>query len=1083
MHQGITVAGGYSVTQMRVYSAIISREDMFHGFFIVLSMKRFCTFICLLILGLSGAKAQITTSAISGRVTDSEGEALPGATVTALHIPSGSRYGVSADAGGRFTIQGMRTGGPYTVEISFIGYGTAIVENLMLELGTTFELYPVLEQDNTLEAVTVTTSTAKAFDAAKTGAAYNFTARQIASIPTVSRNIDDIVRLSPFAYPAKTGGISFGGENNRYNSFNIDGLAGNDMYGLTSTGTNAGLTSANPVPLDALEQIEIVVAPFDVRQGGFTGGSIDAVTKSGTNEFKGSAYAYYNDRNFYGTTPGRDIAVREKLAAQSTQIYGATLGGAIVRDKLFFFINGEFSLERYPSSYHPGEGGAISAAEAQRIAARYNELTGYDGGGYAARSIDRTAGALIARMDWNINSSNNLSVRYNFIDGRKDEYSNSPTAFMFCGTGYTSVSRAHTAGIELNSRIGNALHNELRAGYTCVTDGRDTERLLPYVEIGGLGMTGGAKAYIGTDRFAGANSLDQHTLTLTDNLTWYKGRHTLTIGTHNEYYRSHVVYVANSLGYYTYNSLEDFENDMASQYAYNYTDVAVTGTTKWGPTFNSLQLGFYIQDKWAPVENFSLTYGLRADIPLIFDSPTLNEEFNSGAIALKHGAKTGSVPHAQVLWSPRVGFRWYVGAQRRTLLRGGAGLFTGRVPVVWIVNNFSNTGVEQKGVVRQGGTDSNGNRITAQPFTPKPAPTDESTTNPSVQVIDGSFRWPQVLRADLAIEHDFRSGWHLSLEALFGKTINNVLFRNLALEESGKRICAVDADSPSSARYAITDSRYSSVYYTTNTSCGYSYSLTASVEKSFRFGLDIGAYYTFGHALSLCDATSSAQATNWSRTYAVDTEMPRLSRSVFDSPHRLTVYATFSRRYARIFGTTAALVYRMYSGQPYSLCYAEDIDLNGDLTRGNTLMYIPTEEELERMSFADNVSAAKWNDFIESDRYLRTHRGQFSERNALRTPMEHRLDLHIAQDFYFGEKSGRKLQLTLDVINLGNLISRDWGAWYTVSGSRLQPVKITALNEDGNGNLVPTYQFTGATYATDNILSRWHMQIGVRVVF
>lgn len=1046
-------------------------------------MNRILIIICMLAAGISAATAQVTTSAISGRVTDSKGEALESATISAVHMPSGSCYGVAADAGGHFTIQGMRTGGPYTVEVSFVGCKTVKIENLMLGLGVTAELHPVLEEDGTLEAVTVTSSASKIFDDAKTGAACNFNAEQIARTPTVSRNIDDIVRLSPFAHSAKTGGISFGGENNRYNSFNIDGLSGNDMYGLTSTGTNAGLTSANPVPLDALEQIQIVVASFDVRQGGFTGGSIDAVTKSGTNDFTGSAYAYYNDRNFYGTTPGRDVGVRKKLSAQSTQMYGATLGGAIVKDRLFFFVNGEFSLERYPSSYHPGSGGAISAAEAERIAERYARLTGYDGGGYGMRNIDRTSGSLIARMDWNINRANNLSVRYNFIDGRKDEYANSPTVFMFGGTGYTSVSSAHTIGAELNSRIGNSLHNELRAGYSFVTDGRDTERLLPYVEIGGLGENGGAKAYIGTDRFAGANSLSQHTVTLTDNLTWYKGRHTLTFGTHNEYYRSHVVYVANSLGYYVYNSLEDFENDMARQYSYNYTDAAVTGTTKWGPTFNSLQLGFYVQDKWSPAESFSLTYGLRADVPLIFDTPTVNEAFNESETAKRYGVKTGSVPHAQVLWSPRVGFRWLVGPERRTLIRGGAGLFTGRVPFVWIVNNFSNTGVEQKGVVWQSTTDENGNRVTAQHFTPKPSPTDESTSNPSVQVIDGKFRWPQVFRADIAVEHDFKAGWHVAVEALFGKTVNNVVFRNLMLEESGKRIYAAGAGSPSAARYSIADSRYSSVYYTGNTSQGYSYSVTASVEKRFGFGLEAGVYYTFGHARSLCDATSSAQATNWSRTYAVDTESPVLSRSVFDSPHRLTVSLAYSRRYARNFGTTAALVYRMYSGQPYSLCYAEDTDLNGDMTFGNTLMYIPTKDDLGRMAFADNESAGKWNDFIENDTYLRTHRGQFSERNALRTPMEHRLDMHLAQDFYFSGQSGRKVQLTLDIINLGNLLVRSWGACYTVAGARLQPVKITALNSDSDGNLIPEYKFTGATYATDDILSRWHMQVGVRVVF
>ena len=1052
-------------------------------YFILMLMKRLLLIATLLLISIGAASAQVTTSAISGTVTDAERQALAGATVIAVHVPSGSRYGTATDAQGHFTIQGMRTGGPYTVEISFIGFRTVEIRNISLELGATFTLRQSLEPDTTIDTITVTVSTNRAFDNAKTGAAANFNADAIARIPTVSRNIDDIVSLSPFASSAKTGGISFGGENNRYNSFNIDGLPSNDMYGLTSTGTNAGLTSANPIPLDALEQISIVVAPFDVRRGGFTGGSVDAVTKSGTNDFAGSAYIYYNDRNFYGTTPGRGITLREKLPEQSTQIYGATLGGAVLRDKLFFFVSGEFALERYPSSYHPDDGGAISVAEAERIAARYKALTGYDGGGYGRRNINRTAGSLIARADWNIDSRNTLSLRYNLIDGRKDEYSNSPTAFMFGGTGYTSVSRSHTVGLELNSRIDDRWHNEFRAGYSFVTDGRDTEQLLPFVSIGGLGATGGSTASVGTDRYAGANSLDQHTLTVTDNLTRYIGKHTLTFGTHNEYYRSHVVYVANSLGYYIYNSLADFENDMAAQYAYNYTDTAVTGSTKWGPTFNALQLGLYVQDKWEPDDRFSLTYGLRIDIPLIFNTPTVNSTFNSGTIAATHGVRTGDVPRAQVLWSPRIGFRKFLDNDRRTLLRGGAGLFTGRVPFVWIVNNFSNTGVEQKGVVRNGTADEHGNIIrSAQPFSPVPAPTDDSTINPSVQVLDKHFRYPQLFRADLAVEHTLINGWHFTLEALFGKTVNNVTFRNLSLSDSGKKFYPAGSDAPSATRYTVHPD-YSSVYYTTNTSRGYSYSLTAAVDRSFPFGLETGVHYTFGHTRSLTDATSSAQATNWTRTYAVDADSPALSRSVFDAPHSLTAHLSYSKRYARIFGTTVALVYRLSSGQPYSLCFAETADINGDLTLNNTLMYIPTEAELQRMEFADADSRQKWSDFIANDRYLRSHRGRFSERNALRTPLEHRIDLHVAQDFHFGARTSRKLQITLDIINLGNLFARDWGAVYTVANSRLTPVRITALNDDGNGNKTPVYQFTGAEFAKNNILSRWHLQLGARVVF
>ncbi len=1034
------------------------------------------------------AAAQATTSSISGAVSDAAGNKLQGAAVVARHELSGSEYGVYTDRNGYFNIQGMRTGGPYTVEISYIGYRSVVVNDIVLELGNTFELDTSLEPSTDLDAITVVSSADDRFNAAKTGAASNFSADDIANVPTVSRNIYDIARLTPQAVSPKFGGLSLGGMNNRYNSFLIDGMASNDMYGLTTTGTNAGLTSANPVPLDAIEEIQVTVAPFDVRYGCFTGGGINAITKSGTNEFAGSAYAYYNNQDFYGTTPGKGVAERTKLPTQSTQIYGVTLGGPIVKDKLFFFVNGEFGLEKYPSSYYPGyEGAAISAEEAGRIAARYNELTGYDGGGYGRRSIDRTSGSLIARLDWNINRSNTLSVRYNFIDGRKDEYENTPTAFLFNGTGYTSVSRSHTVSLELNSRISNKVHNEFRAGYTNVTDGRDSERQLPFVVIQGLGETGGSTAYIGTDRYANANSLDQHTTTITDNLSWYLGKHTLTFGTHNEIYHSHVVYVANALGAYTYNSLEDFENDLASKYEYNYTDASVTGSTTWGPKFDAAQFGFYVQDAWKPSDRFSLTYGIRADIPVIFGTPTVNETFNNSTIATENGVRTGNVPRTQVLWSPRVGFRWYADRNHRTLIRGGVGIFTGRVPFVWIVNNYSNTGIEQKGITRLGQTDAYGNIVsTAQSFTTTPAPTDDSDINPTIMVVDRNFRYPQVFRANLALEQRVGNGWLFTVEGLFSKTINNAAFSNLTISDQGNRIYAVDAASANEANtatYYTADKNYSAVYYMTNTDKGYSYSISAAVERRFDFGLGIAAAYTFGHSYAIYDCTSSNQRSNWGYGYAANANSPELSFSSFDTPHKLTAQISYSRRYAKYFGSTISLVYQMYSGQRYSLCYAENVDLNGDSFFGTTLMYIPTEAELEKMSFADDTSKDKWNAFIEGDSYLRSHRGQYSQRNALQTPMEHRLDLHFAQDFYFGQKCMRKVQVSLDIINFGNLLCRDWGAYYSVSSSKLSPVKITSLTDDGQGNKTPVYQFSGASYGKDDVLSRWHMQLGVRVVF
>ncbi|MDE7129610.1 MAG: carboxypeptidase regulatory-like domain-containing protein, partial [Alistipes sp.] len=400
-------------------------------------MKYLFLQVLLLLAVVSGTYAQVTTSSVGGRITDHESNPLIGVSVTAVHQPSGTRYGVATDLSGQYTITGMRVGGPYLVTISYVGYTTVEVGDIELLLGESRRIDAAMEPSLMIDAVFVTADDTQGL---QHGSGSSFRADKIASMPTISRSIYDITRLSPLTGSPKAGGVTIAGASTRYNSFKIDGVVSDDVYGLGTTGMTGSLTQANPIPLDAIEQIRVSVAPFDVREGGFTGGGINAVTKAGDNTLRGSAYAYYNDQNFYGTTPGSDVAVREKLSSQTTQIYGVSLSGPVVRDKLFFFVNGEYNRNVIPSAYHPGEAGsAVTAEQARVIGDKYAELTGWNSGGYGRHDAPAMSGAFIARLDWNIDSTHHMSLRYNMLHADKNDTSNSSQYFYFTGAEYTNI--------------------------------------------------------------------------------------------------------------------------------------------------------------------------------------------------------------------------------------------------------------------------------------------------------------------------------------------------------------------------------------------------------------------------------------------------------------------------------------------------------------------------------------------------------------------------------------------------------------------------------------------------------------------
>ena len=1035
---------------------------------------------CLLVavLTIASAMAQITSATLRGEVKNQSDERLVGATIVLSHTVTGRSYAVVADDKGYYSLHGIRPDDGYMLEISFVGYKPYLRQDVVMRVGEEVVEDVVLVESTEIEAVVVTATPHQ--EAEVVG---KFGEKNISQMPTISRSIYDVVRLMPQVTPVKGGGLSYGGVSNRYNSFMVNGVANNDMYGLSSSGTNGGLSNANPIALDAIEQLEVVVASYDVRKSGFGGGSINAITKSGTNKIEGSAYTYYNNQDFYGTTPGRDVVNRERLPKQTRQTYGVTLGGPILKDELFFFVAAEYNHSSSPSSHYLGyDGVMLDKDELNRISARYKELTGYDGGGTGRRDVGRHSASLLASIDWHINEYNRLSASYSYLDARAEEYANSLTQFTFNGSGYANYSTAHHLSLTLESRLRDRMHNTLRVGLSRVGDGRDADVAgdFPSVIIKNTGENKGVTVNIGNNRYAGVNALSQNVLTLTDDFIVELGAHSLTAGMHHEFYNIHNQYLANSYGTYTYNSVAEFEQDLASLYEYNYTDPEVTGTTQWGPRFKAAELNFYLQDRWALGRGLQLTYGVRATLPLIFNTPTANEEFNASKLAQQTGIRIGDVPRTQLLISPRIGMSWMRDYEvGRLRLDGGVGVFTGQIPFVWIVNNYSNTGVEQKGVRLMGRSEGGKIVQSAAPFTATPSATTLSNTQFMLNAMGRDFRYPQNLKASVAAEFTSCSGWQVRAEALYTKTLHNAVFKNMAISAASESLYLVEGDENTAVPLNSTvDTGYSAIYYLDNTSKGYTYSLSAAVSKSFKFGLSLSASYIFSHAYSACDVPSTSSSSNWNRTYALDLNNQPLTFSSYDIPHKFSFSALYHKRYSPLFDVSAAVIYQMMSGQRYTLCFAETVDFNGDGVFGATPMYIPTREQMRGMLFADAQSRERWDAYIEADAYLRSHRGSFVERNAMQAPMEHTIDLRVAHGFYLSRGSSRKVELSLDVMNFGNLICRHWGTSYNISGLRLQPVSVSDMQ---NGK--PVYRFTGASLTADNMLSRWSMQLGARIVF
>jgi hypothetical protein len=1043
----------------------------------------------------------VTTGSMNGIITSDAGETLPGCIVLATHKPSGSQYATTTGANGNYYIPNLKVGGPYVIRVVLLGYQEQKDSSVYIELGEELNLNFKLEQNNIkLQEIVISSKPDNTFNSGRTGAITNISVPLIKMLPSVSRSLDDYMRITPQANN-NAGGLSYAGANNRYNNFSVDGSVNNDVFGLSSSGTNGGMAGTQPISLDAIQAINVAISPYDVKQGGFTGAGINAVTKSGTNSFVGDVYYFINNQNFVGKTPTDDPTVtRTKLSNYSSMQTGFSSGGPIIKDKLFFFLNAELTDRSDPSKYNIGQGSNIPDSIAQNIYNHLKEITGgkYDGGGFAPFVNKTKSYKLFSRVDWNINTNNKLTIRNNYVQASEDNLGRSINSLVFDDGGYTMKSNTNNTVMELDSRFSNQLSNELRIGYTTVGDNRvPMGPAFPSVTVENINHNPSLSVSFGNEKSSMANSLYQHITTLSDNLTIYLNKHKVTIGTEDELFHFKNLFIQDNYGYYVYGSTSangynafmdvgsghELSNWDCTNYTYYYS--TVSGQPRWAPQFNAMQYGLYVQDEFNIVKNLKITAGIRADVPVFPDNPTENNAFNTDINFTKYGVATNQMPKSNPLYSPRLGFNWNVNGKHNTQVRGGTGIFTGRIPFVWLSNQFSNTGIEIARLV----DNSKPVVFNSDPYNqPGPLQLGLSAATTEVDVVAKNFKFAQNFRTNFAIDQKLPFGIKATIEGIYTKIINDIAYQDLNLAPT-TNLQGIDNRPiyPIAPNNLLESNKYTHVMYLTNTNKGYSYTLTAKLEKEFQFGLQLLGAYTYGQAYSINDGSASVALSNWQNNYQYQsTNNPEMSYSKYALKSRIIGVVTYKVKYTKHCTTTFGLFYNGQSGEPYSYCYYGDI--NNDGNKYNDLIYVPqSQSEIKLVTSPTGVSPdtqwAELDQFIKNDKYLSTQRGKYAERNGARTPFENHLDFRIAQEFYINA-SGKKntLEVSFDILNFTNLINSKWGRSYYVSYNQ---DNLVTFNGFSSGT-TPTFYYTPSAskpWLISDLASRWRAQIGLRYSF
>jgi hypothetical protein len=1058
-----------------------------------------------------------TNSSISGNVYDKDKQTLPGASILAVHTPSGTRYSASTDYTGNFSISNMRVGGPYKVTVTFVGFTNYVENDFYLQLGEnkTFRIV-LLEESNELQEVVVKSSRDNTFNSQRTGAQTVVNLDKINSLPTLSRNISDFARLTPQAQLRGDDVLSIGGQNNRFNAIYIDGAVSNDVFGLAANGTNGGQTGVSPISIDAIEQFQVSVAPYDVKLSGFAGGAISAITRSGTNNFEGSAYFLNRDESIAGKTPPSLVGAngRQRLADFSAQTYGIRAGGALVKDKLFYFVNYERQDNETPQPFDLATYTGLSGARLGELRTKLDSY-GYNPGSFDNNVRTLVSDKIIAKLDWNINDNHKLSLRHSFVNAENfSPGRSSETAISFINGSQLFKSTTNSTALELNSRFGNKFSNNLVVAYTNVADDRDASGdAFPTVQIND---GAGRNIFFGAEGFSTANLLDQQVLTITNNFEINAGINKITIGTHNEFSQSKNVFFGNNFGSYRFSSLDDFLLDRRpNRFQMNYSFIGGEGDESLGAAeFGTKQFGFYLQNDMRISENFKLSYGVRVDIP-VWESGLANDDFNNRTTPLLlaagkdlQGAQVGQKINTTAHFAPRMGFNYDVNGKKSTQIRGGVGIFTSRLPLVWPGGTYNNNGVTQGAI-----------SIENTPAQPRPAPI--FNPNPSVasqiallpaniprpgsggrggnvDLFAKDFKLPQVFKASFAVDQKLPLGFVLTSEVTYNDNISAVTYENLNIRNSTTNLTGADTRPRYNGSLNRVDNSYLGVYLGSNTSEGKAYNLAFTLTKNYRsdfIDANISGTYSYGESTVLLDATSSQNSSQWNNTETVNgANSLALSRSDFDPGRRIISNGNATLKWSKFTKSRIGFFYEGAQGTPISFVYFDNGRLLQDSFSNSALIYVPAaQSEIVLVSTTANTLTPQqqWDalsTFIDGNEYLSGRKGDYAERNGDRLKTSHVVDLKFAQEFTFNiGKKKHTIELTADIFNFTNLINKNWGKRYFAQNDQVQLLTQVGFLP---GTQTPTFSYNPIVGDRINQVddvglnsSRWQMQTGVRYTF
>ena len=1081
------------------------------------------------------AFAQVTTSALGGLAVDTNGEPVVGVAVIATHTPSGTVYGVTTNEVGRFTINGMRAGGPYTVEFSCLGYQTVTYTDLTIQLAETFSLNATLNEDSEMlsEAMVIGASASK-FSAQKMGSATNISSKDIASVPTVSRSITDVTRLSPYG----GNGMSFAGADGRTANFTVDGANFNNNFGLSSNLPGGG----NPISIDAIEEMQVVISPYDVRQTNFIGGGVNAVTKSGTNTLKGSAYMYHRNENMRGNmAAGQEVSGARDKDRNTT--YGFTLGGPIIKNKLFFFVNAEYST--IPTVVNRWRGSVDGVAnpdayisrttleDLEKVSNFVKEKYGYDTGSWTDYPATESNTKLLARLDWNINDAHKLAIRYNYTlnqgwnstngssmdGGSRSGYSRfSQYGMAYANSLYSMDNLVSTISLDLNSRLGDNLSNQFLATYSKLDDMRGTNSEdFPFIDIRN-DDGGSVLPYIalGYELFTWNNGVHNTNINIKDDLTYYAGNHKFTAGVNYEYQMADNSYMRNGTGYYRYRSLEDFMTGAAPEVVcltYGYD-----GEANPAARVRFHKAGIYGQDEWNASENLKLTAGLRLD-GLFFDNQDLMR--NQAIYDLEYvvdGQKrhidTGKWPSAALTVSPRVGFSWDVLGDNTLKVRGGTGLFSGRLPLVFFTNMPTNSGMVQYQAKlnsdgKNGGvkTDMNEfaggilkreellNKLLGMGY-PNSISPEDGTVPAEISAVDPKFKMPQVWKTSLAFDFNVPTSFPftISAEGIFNKTVNGVVLRDWSVKSADGFARLNGADNRPlyqdyQQTYVKADGKVAnlpSAYVLENTNRGYGYSGSVTVNMRPVEALSLMAAYT--HTVSKevtgMPGSNASSVLNYIGTVYGPND-PGLHNSEYVTPDRFVASATINDKSGNHF----SFIYESWrGGSNYS--YMTSNDMNGD-GYNYDLIYIPTDEQVanREFRFVSQDDETRFMNYVHADPYLSKNQGKYAETYSVYSPWVHRLDFSYKHDFKVKTgKSTNTLQLNVDFKNILNLFNSNWGVskYMNPELGEGRILKYEGVDKDGYATFSTASAVNPNTQVWVNSIGIgqcWYASVGIKYMF